>query len=76
MPHKTLQEILEKERINRCEGGTFGIKACKESIKWDMDHKNKDLYTLLDEYTKRAQTDVCFNDAMVLSCWELINEEK
>lgn len=77
---KTLQEILDYERAHRHEDGTFGIAACKEAIQSALaiDHKyggNKTLYTLLEEYMQRANEEIFFNNAMVLACWELINEE-
>ena len=71
----TLQQILDKERQHRCEGGQFGIKACKECIKWYADN-GENLYMLLGEYVDRANRDVFFNRAMVLACWELINGEE
>lgn len=70
----TLNEILEREKSHRTENGMFGIKACKESILNFKEFKNASLYQLLEEYVKRANEDVFFNKAMVLSCWELINE--
>lgn len=71
---KTLEQIIEKEKKNRKENGMFGIKACKESIIYERDVFHKSLYQQLEEYVKRANEDVLFNDAMVLACWELINE--
>lgn len=76
---KTLEQILEKEKANRHEEGDFGIKACKRSIKWQIEFEKKynkvdlSLYTLLERYVRRANEDKFFNDAMVLACWELIN---
>ena len=70
----TLEQIIEKENARRSEGGMFGITACKESIQWEVEHLGKSLYTMLAEYVKRANNDVFFNRAMVLACWELINE--
>lgn len=70
---KTLEQILEKEKANRHEEGDFGIKACKESIKWSVHFSGKSLYELLEGYVKRANEERFFNDAMVLACWELIN---
>lgn len=70
----TLGQIIEKEKQHRCENGSFGIRACKESILWDVEHFKKSLYLLLEEYVERANKDVFFNRAMVLACWELINE--
>lgn len=70
----TLNEILEREKSHRTENGMFGIKACKESILNFKEFKNASLYQLLEEYVKRANEDVFFNKAMVLACWELINE--
>lgn len=82
----TLEQILEREKKSRHEGGDFGIAACKESI---LDHIETNramnnraganiyttsLYVLLEGYVKRANEDVFFNRAMVLACWELINE--
>jgi hypothetical protein len=71
---KTLEQIIIKEKKNRTENGMFGIKACKESIIFDRDFRKKSLYQQLEEYVKRANEDIFFNDAMVLACWELINE--
>ena len=76
---KTLEQILEKEKANRHEGGDFGITECKRSIKWQIDFEKKynkvdlSLYELLERYVRRANEDAFFNGAMVLACWELIN---
>lgn len=69
----TLEKILEKEKARRQEEGMFGIKACKESIKFQEEFFNESLYKQLEEYVERANKDVLFNQAMVLACWELIN---
>ena len=71
----TLQQILDKEKKTRHAGGAFGIDACKESIKFYKDHCKKSYYTQLEEYVERANKDPFFNKAMVLACWELINEQ-
>ncbi len=70
---KTLEQILNEEKARRVEGGDFGMKACKDSIKFTVDFFKKSLYVLLEEYVERANQDIFFNDAMVLACWELIN---
>ncbi len=70
----TLEQILEREKKCRHEGGDFGIAACKESIKFNVEFLKTDLYQLLKEYVDRANNDPFFNKAMVLACWELINE--
>ena len=70
----TLEEILEKERARRCDDGPFGIKACKERIKSEISYFGVSLYDLLGEYVRRTNADKFFNAAMVLACWELINE--
>lgn len=72
---KTLEQILETEKAHRHESGTFGIQACKESIMFDVNFFKRDLYELLKEYVERANNDIFFNRAMVLACWELINEK-
>ena len=71
----TLEQILKQERRKRMEGGLFGITACKQSIKFDVDHRNVKLTDLLDEYVKKANDDIFFNKTMILACWELINEK-
>lgn len=71
---KTLEQILESEKKNRTESGSFGIKACKESIEFNVKYGHKSLYELLGEYVERANNDIFFNKAMILACWELINE--
>ena len=75
MEKVTLAQIIEKETARRTEGGAFGIAACKRSIMFDVDFFKKDLYELLKEYVQRANEDIFFNRAMVLACWELINEQ-
>ena len=75
MKKRTLEEIIAREKEIRTEGGTFGIAACKESIEFSVEHLHKSLFELLNEYYERANTDVFFNKAMVLACWELINEQ-
>lgn len=76
---KTLEQIL-KATEKASKNGMFGLDACKESIKSqiEMDKKyfNKEtsLYALLEEFVKRANKDVFFNSNMVRACWELINE--
>lgn len=75
---KTLEQIIIKEKETRHEEGLFGIKACKESIKWELKmsekyNQGKTLFTILEQYVKRVNEDIFFNNAMVLACWELIN---
>ena len=84
---KTLEQIIEKEKQIRHEGGDYGITACKESIieeikrheKWNLQNQtnkyNTSLYVMLEKYIKKANEDIFFNNAMVLACWELINEK-
>lgn len=73
---KTLEQIIAKENETRNENGTFGVKACKESILFTLEYKKgATLFTLLEEYVKRANEDIFFNDTMVLACWELINKK-
>lgn len=73
---KTLEEILIDEKKRRHEDGPYGITACKESIRFSVEFGNKTLYELLEEYVRRANESVFFNDAMVLACWELINNKE
>lgn len=75
MKKLTLEQIIEKEKANRCEGGSFGIKACKEAILFDIKLRKCSLYEMLETYVKLANEDVFFNNRMVLACWELINEQ-
>lgn len=80
MKKRTLEQILEMEKKRRSEKGMFGIAACKESILSDLEiakkyNMNKTLFTLLEDYMKRANEDIFFNKTMVLACWELINEQ-
>lgn len=82
---KTLEQILEEEKMHRREDGDFGIAACKEHIKFEVGYRTKReianrylngytiLLDLLGEYLERAQNDCFFNRAMILACWELIN---
>ena len=72
---KTLEQIIEKEKAMRVEDGDYGIIACKRSIASTQKYFNKSLYQQLEEYVNRANSDVFFNDRMVLACWEMINEQ-
>ena len=71
---KTLEQIIEYEKQHRVEGGMFGINACKETILWERDVLHKSLFTQLEEYYIKANHDIFFNKAMILACWELIND--
>lgn len=75
MKKMTLEQIINHAMIFRKEEGAFGIVACKEHIKWEVEFFHKSLYALLEEYVASANEDVFFNTAMVLACWELINEK-
>lgn len=81
---KTLEQILQETK-KAGNGGMFGLDACKESIKVEIEIKrlhgqNADktdvqlLFELLGKYTERAQKDILFNKNMVQACWQLINE--
>lgn len=81
---KTLEQILQETK-KAGNGGMFGLDACKESIKGEIEIKrlygqNADktdvqlLFELLGKYTERAQKDILFNKNMVQACWQLINE--
>lgn len=84
---KTLEQILEEEKAKRHEGGDFGITACKERIKFEVEWRtkrgivNRDfndytiLFDLLSEYLVSAQNNCFFHRAMILACWEMINEK-
>ena len=71
----TLEQIITKEKARRSEEGLFGITECKASIRFDAAYSHESLYQLLEKYVQRANEDAFFNEAMVLACWELINEE-
>ena len=71
----TLEEIIEREKKSRTEGGAFGIAECKIHISWWANYTKKSLYEILEAYVKSANEDPFFNKHMVLACWELINEK-
>lgn len=71
----TLEQILEKEQANRHSDGMYGIDACKASINFSKNQLGQSYYMQLEEYVKRANEEKFFNRAMVLACWELINEQ-
>lgn len=75
MKKMSLREMLRKEQENRVEGGMFGIAECKQSIEFRRKISGKTLEELLDEYYERACTDIYFNRAMLLACYEMICEE-
>ena len=75
MKKVTLEQIIENEKAHRSECGDFGIIACKETILFEAQFRKCSLYEMLERYVKRANEDAFFNRAMVLACWELINEQ-
>lgn len=74
MKSRTLEEIIRAEQSHRHEGGQFGINACKKSIRFSVEYLGENLADLLNEYVERANADAFFNKAMVLACWELMQE--
>ena len=84
---KDLKYYLEKTK-NASIDGTYGINACKESIKqtirlnkkFNAHYSNKNCPENLDEilnhFIKRANQDIFFNDNMIRACYELIKEKK
>lgn len=76
MKNRTLEEIIRAEQSHRHEGGQFGINACKESIRFSVEYLGENLADLLNGYVERANTDAFFNKAMILACWELMQEEE
>lgn len=76
MKKRTLEEIFEYEKKNRCEGGMFGMKECEESVKFHLVVLHQSLESQLKEYLKRANEDPFFNCRMVLACWEMMREEE
>lgn len=75
MEKMTLEEMIKHERERRFEEGNFGILACKDSIKFEVEYFKKNLFELLEQYYNRANESVFFNRQMVLACWEMINEK-
>lgn len=71
----TLEQIIAEEKKNRTEDGMFGIKACKEHIEFEVRYCNENLFGLLQAFYEIAKEDKFFNRAMILACWELINEQ-
>ncbi len=74
MTKKSLQEILNEEKKKRHEDGPFGIAECKHSIEFRMKYGKEDLFDLLRQYYYRANNEIFFNKAMLLACWEMIND--
>lgn len=77
---KTLEEILAYEKAHRNEDGPFGIAACKASIESTLKFvfngapRDEALKTLLVHYVAQSNYNIFFNNAMVLACYELLQE--
>lgn len=76
MKNRTLEEIIKAEQENRHEGGAFGVDACKRSIRFSKEELGEPYAEQLEKFVQRANEDVFFNKAMVLACYELIQEEE
>ncbi len=84
---KDLKYYLEKTK-NASLDGSYGINACKESIKQTLQinmklnaHFNKKDYPesleiLLNHFIERANKDMFFNENMIRACHELIKEQE
>lgn len=77
MKKLTLEQLIEIGKSAPLDG-EYGLKACKEEVKWLLETskkngKEKSLYELLGVYVERANSDILFNSTMVYACWELIN---
>lgn len=52
----------------------FSLKACKESVEFDIEFLHSDPIRLLGEYTLRAEQDPFFNTNMITAIKEYIAE--
>lgn len=52
--------------------GDFGMNACMESVKQDVEKWGKNPFDLLREYQERAKTDIFFNKRMIEAVEEYI----
>lgn len=50
----TLAQIIEQEQRQRIEGGAFGIKACKESIKFAKEVLHESYYAQLENFCGKS----------------------
>ena len=71
---KELKSIRADRMKGKYESGLFGFKACKESIKWDMEYHNLTIQQVYGECVKRALTEIGFNTFMIVACEEMMNE--
>jgi len=76
MKNRTFEEIIRAEQENRHEGGMFGIEACKRSIRFSKEELGEPYAEQLEKFVQRANEDAFFNKAMVLACYELMQEEE
>ena len=70
--NKELDEIRVKSRNGKLQEGTFGIKACKESIKWVEIYCKESLGKQYVELVRKALIDPFFNLNMIVACEELL----
>ena len=83
-----LKDIIFSDKINMIgnrEGMSFLFKLLDSAerlviqahptVEFAKKYFNKSYYELLEEYVERANKEFGFNKAMVLACWELINEQ-
>ena len=75
----TLEKELAHIRKGRAKGmyenGTFGVKACKESIRFHCYiNNNQPLKEYYVELIVRGLTELGFNTNMIVACEELMNE--
>lgn len=73
---KELKEIRKSASKGNLQNGLFGIKSCKESIKWHCEFEKKSLQELYGELVMRALTELGFNTTMIVACEEMMEESK
>lgn len=76
---KTVEEWLKEhspktwEEIE-IERNPFGLRACMESVTFDIETLNRDPFEMLSEYEQRAKEDIFFNKTMIEAVKQYIAE--
>lgn len=74
--NRELDELRVRSRKGQIQEGMFGIKACKESIRWNEKYLHQSFPSQYIELIQRGLYEVGFNLNMIVACEELMNEEE
>lgn len=67
--------MKEQEKKREMEANPFGLRACMESIEFDVEVLKRDPFEMLEKFEQRAKEDIFFNKTMIEAVKQYIEEK-